>query len=192
MMKAGVLQLLALGLAECQLASECADVLPSADYHTQLCTATNEEAATLVRQRFAAAALPAPSAAVPLRALNQAAVGWLAHPPAPTNTLALPVSPPLSLSSFDVGAIKRRVDGTLQCKQSLCTAKSFSELPLPKFGAPDYVMALAPKCGSSSFHNLLQAHPAIVASNRKVLPYFVTHHPEVSSVCIHLVTLDHF
>ena len=58
MMSMGVLQLLllALGLAECQLASECADVLPSADYHTQLCTATNDEAAAIVRQRC----LPAP------------------------------------------------------------------------------------------------------------------------------------
>ena len=49
----------------------------------------------------------------------------------------------------------------------------------PERGVPDYVLALAPKCGSSSFHNLLQAHPGIVSSNRKVLPFFVTHLGEV-------------
>lgn len=130
------LLLLLFALAECQLVSECADVLPSTDYHRQLCAASDDEATATVRS---------------------------------------------SLSGFDSGAIRRRVEGTLHCKQHLCGTAVTA--PRVQSGVPDYVLALAPKCGSSSFHNLLQAHPAIVTSNRKVLPYFVTHHNEVLERC---------
>ena len=86
-----------------------------------------------------------------------------------------------SLAGFDAGTVRKRVEGTLHCKKELCTGSAGGVRP--QSGVPDYVLALAPKCGSSSFHNLLQAHPAIVSSNRKVLPYFVTHHKEVLERC---------
>ena len=88
-----------------------------------------------------------------------------------------------SLAGFDVGTVRRRVEGTLHCKKQLCGASREFERQPHSSGVPDYVLALAPKCGSSSFHNLLQAHPAIISSNRKVLPFFVTHHNEVLERC---------
>jgi hypothetical protein len=86
-----------------------------------------------------------------------------------------------SLAGFDSATIRKRVEGTLHCQTRLCAGSAAGVRP--QSGVPDYVLALAPKCGSSSFHNLLQAHPAIVSSNRKVLPYFVTHHNEVLERC---------
>lgn len=88
-----------------------------------------------------------------------------------------------SLAGFAAGAVRSRVEGTLHCKKLLCgDSRQFERQPHSS-GVPDYVLALAPKCGSSSFHNLLQAHPAIISSNRKVLPFFVTHHNEVLERC---------
>ena len=98
------LLLLLFALAECQLVSECADVLPSTDYHRQLCAASDDEATATVRS---------------------------------------------SLAGFDSGAIRRRVEGTLHCKQHLCGTAVTA--PRVQSGVPDYVLALAPKCGSSSF-----------------------------------------
>lgn len=134
MLAALPLLLFLMTLAECHLASECADVLPSTDYRRQLCAAGADDVAATVRE---------------------------------------------SLAGFDAGAIRRRVEGTLHCKRQLCGAPDLR----PQAGVPNYVLALAPKCGSSSFHNLLQAHPAIISSNRKVLPFFVTHHKEVLERC---------
>ena len=87
-----------------------------------------------------------------------------------------------SLGGFNPGAVKQRVEGTLQCKRTLCVPNGDNP-PRPQRGVPDYILALAPKCGSSSFHNLLQAHPGIASSQRKVLPFFVTHLNEVLERC---------
>ena len=129
-----------LPMALLPLGSECADVLPSAAYHRQLCDASAAEAEATLRA---------------------------------------------SLERFDAEAIGRRLRDTLHCKQRLCGGGGGGGASRPQTGVPDYIMALAPKCGSSSFHNLLQAHPAIVSSNRKVLPFFVSHTGEVLERCAH-------
>ena len=67
---------------------------------------------------------------------------------------------------------KHVVQRLLRCQQALCS--NYTNTTLQSRPLIQYILLGAPKCASSSLHNLLQAHPNIMHSHAKVLHMFYT------------------